>query len=246
MKKYKYQARDDELGGVDDFLFKEIDWGVRFVVLNTGNWLAGRKVLIAPSAIEAADGSRQVMKLDLTRKQIEDGPSVDSAKPISQKMEDSVMQHFGWPSMMYAPLRASIGSGAPPLDVPPQGKDSESRQLATRIEENETVLRSVNEVAGYHIRATDGDIGHADDFVIEDQSWAIRYLVVATHNWLPGKKVLVSPTWVLNVSWAGREVVVDLDVEAIKDSPRFDPEMPVNRRYEEQLYDFYGRPVYWE
>ena len=181
MKKYRLQARDDEVGGVDDFLFKEIDWGVRFVVVNTGNWLVGRKVLISPNAIEQADGSRQLMKVDLTRKQIEEGPPVDAAKPISQKLADSVMQHFGWPTMMFAPSRpsSSLDGTAPDLaaqqlETAESQQPAESQQLATEVQESDTVFRSVEEVTGYRIQATDGEIGHAKDFVIEDQSWAIR------------------------------------------------------------------------
>jgi hypothetical protein len=121
----------------------------------------------------------------------------------------------------------------------------EARELKKIEEEN--CLRSVDEIAGhYYTRASDGDIGHIDDFIIEDATWVIRYIVVDTSNWLLGKKVLISPQWVKDISWSGHELEVNLMVEEVKNSPEFDPENPVNRKYEIHLYDYYGRPKYWE
>jgi len=114
---------------------------------------------------------------------------------------------------------------------------------ATDIGDNH--LRSVNEVRGYRIQATDNEIGHVEDFIMDDESWAIRYMVVDTLNWLPGRKVLVSPMWITTISWTDRKVAVGMNREQIKDCPEYDPAIPVNREYEEQLYDFYGRPKYW-
>jgi hypothetical protein len=106
-------------------------------------------------------------------------------------------------------------------------------------------LRSTREVIGYHIQARDGEIGHVDDLIVDDELWYLRYLVIDTRNWLPGRKVLVAPAWAEQVSWIERKVYIDLKRETIKNSPEFDPSMPVNREYEVQLYDYYGRPRYW-
>jgi hypothetical protein len=100
-------------------------------------------------------------------------------------------------------------------------------------------------VEGYHIEARDGSIGHVEDFIIDDDRWEIMYLVVDTKNWLPGRRVLVSRLWIDEVSWLGSKVTVDLTKEVIEKSPEFDPSAPVNREYEEVLYDYYGRPKYW-
>ena len=107
-------------------------------------------------------------------------------------------------------------------------------------------LRSVDEVIGYNIQATDGDIGHVEEFIVDDDTWIIRWFVVDTRNWLPGRKVLVAPDWVTRTSWGDRDVHVDVTRARIKDCPEYDPGLPINRRYEQQLYDYYGRPVYWE
>jgi sporulation protein YlmC with PRC-barrel domain len=106
-------------------------------------------------------------------------------------------------------------------------------------------LRSAEEVTGYHICGSDGEIGHVADFIVDDETWAIRYLVVDTSNWWFGKKVLVAPGWAYSISFAKSLVYVNLTKEQIKNSPAWNPEALVNREYEERLYDYYGRPAYW-
>ena len=108
------------------------------------------------------------------------------------------------------------------------------------------MLRSIKELHNYVLHAEDGEIGHVDDFILEDDVWAIRYMIVDTRNWLPGRKVLVSPGWITSIDWPGSKVSVSLTVEAIKEGPEYDPAQPINREYEVRLYDFYGRPRYWE
>jgi hypothetical protein len=106
-------------------------------------------------------------------------------------------------------------------------------------------LRSTHEVTGYHLVALDGEIGHVDDFIIDDETWAIRYLVVATKNWWPGKKVLISPKWIENVSWEEREVAIGLSRETIKAAPEYTDESLLTRDYETGLYGHYNREGYW-
>jgi hypothetical protein len=106
-------------------------------------------------------------------------------------------------------------------------------------------LRSIDAVTGYHIEAADGEIGHVRDFIIDDETWAIRYLEVDTQNWWPGKKVLVSPQWITRVSWADARVYVDLNRETIQNGPEWIESIPVTREYEHRLYDYYARSPYW-
>jgi hypothetical protein len=106
-------------------------------------------------------------------------------------------------------------------------------------------LRSMNEVTDYDIQASDGQIGRLTDLIADDASWVIRYMVVDTGEWLRNKKVLVSPSWADTVAWPERNVYVGLSRETVKDSPEFDPSVPVNQEYELRLYDYYGRPTYW-
>jgi hypothetical protein len=122
---------------------------------------------------------------------------------------------------------------------------AEAAQARAGKESADSHLRSTDEVKGYHIEATDGEIGHVEDFIVDDGTWAIRYLEVDTRNWWPGKKVLVSPQWVDNVSWPDSKVYVGLSRETIQNSPEYIESMPVTREYEKRLYDHYGRSPYW-
>jgi hypothetical protein len=106
-------------------------------------------------------------------------------------------------------------------------------------------LRSSEAVTGYHVEAADGEIGHLDSFVIDDEAWAIRYVEVATRNWLPGKKVLVSPAWIEKVSWEDSKVSAGLTRETIQNAPEYLDSSPITRDYENRLYVHYGRPPYW-
>ena len=106
-------------------------------------------------------------------------------------------------------------------------------------------LRSANEVRGYHIQGSDDAIGHVEDFIVDDETWQVRYLVIDTSNWWFGKKALVAPHWASRVSWEERKVHVDLSRQTIKNSPEWNASAAVNREYEARLYDYYGRPLYW-
>jgi hypothetical protein len=97
----------------------------------------------------------------------------------------------------------------------------------------------------YYIQATDGQIGHVEDFVIDTGTWHIRYMVVDTRNWWPGKKVLVSPLWIDHIDWDTTQVTVNLSCERVKDSPEYDVSVPLGRAYEARLFDHYNQPKYW-
>ena len=106
-------------------------------------------------------------------------------------------------------------------------------------------LRSTKDVTGYHVQATDGEIGHVDDFIVDDHTWAIRYLVIDTGNWRSGKKVLVAPRWIERVSWSDAEVYVKLSRAAIQGSPEYIEESALTRDYEAKLHGHYDQPGYW-
>ncbi len=132
-------------------------------------------------------------------------------------------------------------------------REAGSEQEPAAVETEETgssqavnpYLRSTNEVIGYRIEAMDGEIGHVEDFIVDVDTWIIRYLVIDTRNWLPGKKVLIVPQWAEEINWTATRVYLNLTRQAVKNSPEYDPSMPVNREYEKRYYDYYGRPNYW-
>jgi hypothetical protein len=105
---------------------------------------------------------------------------------------------------------------------------------------DDPTLRSANEITGYHIHASDGEIGHVGDFLVEDDDWSIHYLIVDTTIWWPGKKVLISPRSVQNIEWANRLVNLGADRQMVKDSPAYDPSMTIDPLYEENILKHYG------
>ena len=244
LKGYKIQAEDGEIGKVDDFFFDGDKWTIKYLVVEIGNWLARQEVLLSPVTLGRPDWTAEVFPVKLTKKQVENSPEIDTEKPVSRQQEIKLHKHYGWPYYwMQAPSPGLGTTAVPPSHYMPEPEQTGAATMV--IEDVDPHLRSTKEVTDYRIQAIDGEIGHVEDFIVDDEIWMIRYLVIDTRNWLPGKKVLVSPLWIESIEWGGAKVEVDLTREQIKTSPEFDPSMPVNRKYEERLYDFYGRPKYW-
>jgi len=243
MKGFKLAATDDEFGKVSDFLFDDQHWTIRYMVADTGRWLPGRKVLISPVSLDQSDWAAKTFSVKLTREQIEQAPGLDTDAPVSREYEILYSRSFGIP--YYWGYMYPWGTGSAPWDLMEQAQPLVEPPAEPKPEDAARVLRSIDEVRKYHILASDGEIGHVDDFVMDDETWAIRYLVVDTRNWLPGRKVLISPGWARSIDWAHGMVNVTMSRDAIKSSPEFDPSVPISRDYEEQLHDLYGWPVYW-
>jgi uncharacterized protein YrrD len=244
LRGYTLRATDGDIGSVDDFYFDDERWTVRYLVADTGGWLAGRKVLISPLALGEADWQEERLGVALTKEQVRDSPDIDTDKPVSRQHELEYNQYYGYPYYWGGP--GLWGAYPYPRLSPAYAAEAGQPVATARQESGDAHLRSVKVVTGHRIRARDGEIGHVEDFIVDDEDWAIRWMVVDTGSWLlPGRKVLVSPQWITQVSWGRGQVDVDLDRATIERSPEFDPAMPVNRGYETRLYDYYGRPVYW-
>ena len=238
LKGYQLECLDGVIGEVKEFYFDDRHWAVRYLVANTGNWLTGRQVLISPYALVTAHKSEQHIAVDLTKQQIEDSPSLNSDKPVSRQFEEAYYGYYGWPMYWSGPYMW----GADPYIV----RERETWRPATQGGKAwDPHLRSTDSVTGHDIQALDGEIGHVEDFVIEDETWAIRYLIVGTRNWWPGKKVLLSTQWIERVSWSESKVFLNLSREAIKQAPEFTEESLLTRDYETGLHHHYHRKGYW-
>ena len=178
LKGYKLDSLDGEIGKVKEFYFDDQHWAIRYLVADTGNWLTGRQVLISPYALVAVIEEEQHIAVDLTKKQIEDSPSLNSDKPVSRQFEDAYYGYYGWPVYWGGPLM--WGSYSYPFIMRDREKWGESTQNEKTWDPH---LRSTHDVSGHNIQAADGEIGHVDDFIIDDETWAIRYLIVDTGNW---------------------------------------------------------------
>jgi len=235
---YTLRSLDGDIGKVEEFYFDDHHWTVRYLVANTGNWIMGRQVLISPYALTTVNQEEQYIAINLTKEQIEGSPSLSHDKPVSRQFEESYNMYYGMPMYWGGPYLW----GTYPVIVHDPKVWSQSIQGQESWNPN---LRSTSAVSGYDIRASDGDIGHVEDFIINDETWAICYLVVDTQNWLPGKKVLISPQWIDHVSWDLSAVFVNLSREAIKESPEYSEEALLNRDYEAKIYKHYHRQGYW-
>ncbi len=237
LKGYQLRCLDGGIGRVEEFYFDDQHWAIRYLVANTGSWLRGRQILISPQALRGVNGEEQSITIDLTMAQIEDSPSLESDKPVSRQFEEAYHGYYGWPVYW----SDSYEYGTDPFIM----RNRQHLQSPTHGEKAwDPHLRSTRDVMGHHIQASDGEIGHAEDFIIDDENWAIRYLIVDTRNWWPGKRVLVSPQWIERVSWEASKVFVNLSRAAIQGSPEY-KEGLLTRDYEAQLHSHYQREGYW-
>jgi uncharacterized protein YrrD len=238
---YHLGATDGKIGTVDDFLFDDQAWRVRYLVANTGGWLKGRLVLVSPASLKPPEWESKLFPVELTRRQIEDSPGIMSDAPLERQKELELARHYNWP--VYWAIDGLGGFGAAPIVTPIEPPPGQSTPPQ---EEGDPHLRSLREVMGYRVHGTDGDIGHADDLIVDDKDWAIRYLIVDTRSWLPGGDVVLATSWIQDVSWNDAKIFVSHSREEIKNSPKYDPSAGIGREYEEMLHDHYGRPRYWE
>jgi hypothetical protein len=220
---------------VKDVYFDADHWVVRYLVVDTGTWLPGRRVLLSPVCVQDVNWDDRRIVVELTKQQIKDSPDVAADKPVSRQIEEQLAGHYGWPTYWGAPYPGRVSS------------TSAARQQVPDpvVPETDSNLRSMKEVSGYHIDASDGSIGHVDDLIISEDDWTIRYMILDTKNWLPGRRVLVPPILIESINWKDSTVSVELTREQVKSSPEYETKEPVTRAYEARLYDHYGWPAYW-
>ena len=256
IENYAIGATDGNVGQVKDFYFDDHAWVIRYLVVDTGPWLLSRKVLISPISIHDPDWAARTLPVAITREQVRNSPDIDTDRPVSRQHEMQYLGYYGyspywggtglWGAGMYPygmyPGRAGFGwDGAGREKV----NDEVARAEQARHQDDDPNLRSCSAVIGYHIHATDGEIGHVQGMLIDEDTWAIRYIVVNTSNWWFGHQVLIAPQWIKDVSWRDKRVSVDLTRASVKDAPPYDATAELNRDRESGLYQHYRRPGYW-
>jgi len=250
LKGYAIHATDGEVGSVLDVYFDDERWGVRYLIVETGSWLSKRAVLISPYSISGTNDAEKAISVTLTREQVKNSPDIDTHKPVSRQLEGDYSRYYGYSLYWSGPYL--WGAGTYPM-LPTDEAAQADRGAADaplgqeQIKPEDVHLRSASEVSGYHILGTDDDIGHVKDFIFDDESWALRYLLVDTHNWWPGgKKVLIGTQWIDRIDWPDSAVQTKLTREQIRNSPEYNETQPLDRDYETRLHQFYGRTGYWE
>jgi hypothetical protein len=206
---------DGEIGHAKDFYFDDQNWAVRYVVADTGSWLTGRLVLISPRSLGRLVQAGNVLRVNLTRKQMEDSPSIETHKPVSRQYEEEYHQYYGWPYYWQGDALWGM-SGLPVLELPARPLTTTSGASPKRPDAH---LRSTQAVNGYHLKASDGMIGHVCDFMMDDQNWGIGQLVVKTGHRLSGREVQIPTSKVERVSYEDSTVFVSLTSETVEQSP---------------------------
>jgi len=236
---YTISAKDGELGKVSEFYFDDHTWSIRYLVVETGSWLSERKVLIPHSALGLADWKSDTFQVNLTMEQVRNSPDTDTKKTVSRQHEIDLFNHYGLP-VYWGDVFNDGNVGIIPFpDMITNATTPKDNELPKTIK-GDPHLRSTKNVEGYHIHANDGEIGHVEDYIVDDKKWNLCFIVVDTHNWLQGRKVLVSPHWIKQIDWSEEKVYVNLSQESIKNSPEFDSTQEIGKDYESKLLNYYG------
>ncbi len=234
---FTLSCRDGPIGFVREFYFDDRQWTIRYLVPSTDHGLTGRQVLLSPYALHSINRDAKDIAVALTKRQLADSPGLDTYTGMSRQFEEPYYGYL-WPQHGGGPYTWDCYPGiVRDLD---QWRDTRPEEQAWNRH-----LHSTKDVSGYHVQATDGEIGHVDDFIIDDETWAIRYLVIDTGQWRSGKKVLVAPQWADRVSWTDAVVYMALSRAAIQASPEYTDECTLTRDYETDLHGHYHRPGYW-
>ena len=246
-KSMKVLGTDGVCGHIRDIYFDDDKWTLRYFLLDTGKWLPGQLVLISPLAIDEIDFKNKILEVNLSREQINKSPNPSEHVPISRQMEEALADYYDYPH--YWP-----GSGIWPAvgydlayyaSFKNRGRQEQEFHPSNKIIKKDQHLRTVNELRGYSIEALDGRIGHIQDFILDDETWELRYLVIDTVSWWPSKIVILPPHWVTKIDWTEHKFIIKLEKDKIKNSPIYSEEN-LDRDYEINLYNYYQEPKYWE
>jgi hypothetical protein len=242
---YIIMASDGEIGEIDEFYFDDHTWKIRYFVVDCGTWLTSKRVLLSPHSIIGFDKDKKQVRFDLTKEKIKNAPGIDTDKPVSRQHETDLAGYYGWPAYWLGNGMEMMPAYVPVAPIPPANLKDIMKNTAEKEEKWDPHLRSTSEVIGYNIRLTDGELGHAEDFIFEESDLGIRYLVIDTKNILPGKKVLIALPWIKDIIWEESIINVDLEKEIIKSSPDYNPEVPIERDFEQRLHKHYSKNMFW-
>ncbi len=240
---FPIEATDGRIGTVADFLFDDASWRVRWLVVECGTWLKGRKVLIPSSSVSYRLDDLQ-LDVKLTKSQVESSPELSENEPVAQWMESRAYSCYSLAPDWDAPYLSGIpGAMASPFQTPAffgAGEEEPRQDREPDEPSRDSHLRSVTEVIGYRIHAQDGAIGHVENFMIDLADWKLQYFIVDTSNWWFGKRVLISLAAATTIEWSDQHVSLDVTQEQVKSSPPWDPMVAFSEIDRKMLHRHYG------
>ena len=216
---YAVTATDGTIGKVEDFLFDETTHDVRYVVVDTGGWINRHHVLLAPAAFVSPRWPARDFSIGITCDQVRSSPELVTDAPLSRRHEAAVHSHYEW-----VPYWLMHGHGAPTAHV------------------EEVALCRARQIIGYRLHATDYEFGHLSDFIIDDSSWCIPFLIADTEQWWPPQMSMVAMSAFRDINIVAEQVDIALTERLIRESPAYDPTTVAGRRHELVGYDYHGRP----
>jgi hypothetical protein len=230
MKGFRIHAIDGDIGHVKEFYFDDHKWIIRYLVTDTGRFLPGKIVLLSPEAISSQDWKEKKFLVNLTKEQIKNSPGIDEHMPVTRQHEHELHRYYGWEKYWNDNSELIVG---------------ENIQSDGSLHAGDSHLLSTDFLSGFFIHAVDGEFGRLDDFIVDEDSWSIRFLVIGSQHWVTGKKALVCPDWIKKINFSERTVFINLIKEKLQTAPEYDPSVQISRDYEEKLFDHYGCKKYW-
>jgi len=210
-------ASEGEIGSVLDFYFDDEEWAIRYVVADSGNWLSGRRVLLSPHAFGDLYADGDSLLVNLSRKQIEESPSIDTHKPVSRQYEEEYFGYYGWPTYWKEPgMQGAVGLPvAPPPHLFSLAVETADHRIGIGDDPH---LRSSKDILGYHVHSIDEAIGHVTDFTFDDKTWKILQVIIETGHWYAGRKISLGPEHVKRISYEDSTVFVNVSKQSLIDA----------------------------
>jgi hypothetical protein len=186
---FKVLASDGVIGHIDEFYFDDLSWKVRYCVVDLGNWITDRKVLISPAALGKLDWNNKGLSIGATKDQIQKSPDATAELPVARSLEVRIHQHYGWEYFW-------------PEIFPAQKVPSKEQVSA----QHDPHLRSTKVLTGISVGSDlGGDFGVIHDFLIDCASWKIEFAEV---NHSKAGRMLLNTEIVRNIDVTIRKIVV--------------------------------------
>jgi hypothetical protein len=238
---YPVRGADGKLGNVAGLMYDETDWTIRWLLVDTGDWLSGRQVPLPIATVGQPDQGAHLLPVDLTMQQVENCPDVDVKRAFSRQLEFVVCDHFQRPAAQGSSHRDNgeentedaLASGILWILTAPGTAGREDRR-------GDHFVHSIAGLSGGVTHAVDGDIGQAQDVLIDPALWRVGYLVVHTSGWWPSRKCLVSPPMIDWIDRTRSNIHLKVTRQEIKASPRYDAVEAVDGEFEELFHSHYG------